>query len=137
MKPTEKKTFILYTEYQNLIKNLTDENKGKLFEQILLFASSGEDYLQSDGTEQGMRLLICWELIRERLIADTNKYNESRLNDVLGGVVSVLKQGKKLSEETKRKVLVLSNDFDVYAYLLKKQGIDKDVLEQNGITPNS
>lgn len=77
---------MLYFELLQVVRSLTNEEKGCLLEAILIYGRDGE--------EQDLpgRLQILWPLIRSRLDVDSDRYNKTVIRKRYAAYVRYAKQ---------------------------------------------
>lgn len=121
---TNKKAFLLYYDYFEIISELNDEQAGKLLKAIYEFLMYGTEIDSQDGM-----LRIVWKQIRNNLIRDMDKYEkaveEQANKSKLGGIIRALKDGNRISSES---IDFLSQSNVGRAYL-ERQGVPSDVVD--------
>lgn len=119
-----KKSFVLYADYLEFISVLTDEQKGKLFQQILEYVNNGTD-METDDTA----ILVTWLQIKNALDRDLEKYEKVTRMRIqkgkLGGIIRALKSNQIISDEN-IEFLVECNCYT--EHYLKKQDVSDEML---------
>lgn len=99
-----KDSFILYNSFYEPIKNLTNEQLGKLFRSIFDYTINGDTTKDSD-------ILIAFMFIKNQIDLDTKKWEEERKKRSeagrLGGINRAKNQNQKLSSKSKQCLGVL------------------------------
>lgn len=94
----DKKSFILYADYDSFVSQISDEHAGQVFKKILKFVSEGNDEPIPDQTAN-----IVWSMIRNSLIRDMDKWQvtkaERETKGRIGGIVRALKAGQDVAPE--------------------------------------
>lgn len=101
-----KDSFILYNSFYEPIKNLTNEQLGKLLRAVF-------DYTINGVTTKDNDILIAFMFIKNQIDLDTKKWEEERKKRSeagrLGGINRAKNQNQKLSSKSKQCLEVLSN----------------------------
>lgn len=99
-----KDSFILYNSFYEPIKNLTNEQLGKLFRAIFDYTINGDVTKDND-------ILIAFMFIKNQIDLDTKKWEEERKKRSeagrLGGINRAKNQNQKLSSKSKQCLGVL------------------------------
>ncbi len=124
-KNTNKKAFLLYYDYFDIISELNDEQAGKLLKAIYEYLLYGTEIDSQDGM-----LRIVWKQIKNNLGRDMEKYEkaveEQANKSKLGGIIRALKDGNRISDES---IIFLSKS-NVGMKYLERQGVPKDVVDE-------
>lgn len=122
---TNKKAFLLYYDYFEIISELNDEQAGKLLKAIYEYLLYGTEIDSQDGM-----LRIVWKQIKNNLSRDMEKYEkaveEQANKSKLGGIIRALKDGNRISDES---IIFLSKS-NVGMKYLERQGVPKDVVDE-------
>jgi hypothetical protein len=125
-KMSKYKAFILYSDCTNFVSILTDEQKGKLFQQILDYVNNGTDMETDDKT-----ILIAWLQIKNGLDRDIGKYEKIKRERVekgrLGGIIRALKSNQLITDEN-IDFLVEYNCYN--SEFLKEQNVSDETLKK-------
>lgn len=119
-----KKAFLLYYDYFEIISELNDEQAGKLLKAIYEYLISGKELKSEDGM-----LRIVWKQIKNTLDRDSEKYiktvEEQANKSKLGGIIRALKDGNRISDES---IIFLSKS-NVGKQYLERQGVSREMIE--------
>ena len=122
----KKKSFILYADYISFISVLTDEQKGKLFQQILEYVNYETDMETDDKT-----VLVVWLQIKNSLDRDIDKYKkilaEREEKGRLGGIIRALKSNQIVSKEN---IEFLANCNCYTSEFFKEQNVSDETIDK-------
>ena len=122
---TNKKAFLLYYDYFEIISELNDEQAGKLLKAIYEYLLYGTEIDSQDGM-----LRIVWKQIKNNLSRDMEKYEkaveEQANKSKLGGIIRALKDGNRISDES----ISFTSKSNVGMKYLERQGVPKDVVDE-------
>lgn len=120
-----KKAFLLYYDYFEIISELSDEQAGKLLKAIYEFLVLETELKSDDGM-----LRIVWKQIKNNLNRDMEKYEkvikEQEDKSKMGGIIRALKDGNRISDKS-IEFLSKSNIGKKY---LERQGVQNEVIEE-------
>ena len=124
------KVFLMYSDCTNFVSVLSDEQKGKLFQQIL-------DYV-NDGTEletEDKLILVAWLQIKNALDRDIGKYEKIKRERVekgrLGGIIRALKSNQVISDDNIE--FLVENKCYTYEFLKKNDISEETINNLNAI----
>lgn len=120
----KRKSFVLYSDCTNFVSVLSNEQKGKLFQQILDYVNDGTDIETDDKS-----ILIAWLQIKNALDRDLEKYEKVIKTRVqkgrLGGIIRALKSNQLISDEN---IEFLIENKCYTKHYLKKQDVSDEML---------
>ena len=120
----KRKSFVLYSDCTNFVSVLSNEQKGKLFQQILDYVNDGTDIETEDKS-----ILIAWLQIKNALDRDLEKHEKVIKTRVqkgrLGGIIRALKSNQLISDEN---IEFLIEHKCYTKHYLKKQDVSDEML---------
>lgn len=118
------KAFLMYSDCTNFVSVLSDEQKGKLFQQILDYVNDGTDIKTDDKL-----VLVAWLQIKNALDRDLGKYEKIKRERVekgrLGGIIRALKSNQVISDDNIE--FLVENKCYTYEFL-KKNDISEETI---------
>lgn len=124
-----KDSFILYNSFYEPIKELKDEQLGKLLRAIFNYTINGE-------VTKDKEILIAFMFIKNQIDLDTNKWQEEKQKRAeagrLGGIKRALNKNQALSSKSKQCLDMLSNAKQTQA----NQGDNVNVNENVNVNDN-
>lgn len=124
------KAFLMYSDCTNFVSVLSDEQKGKLFQQILDYVNDGTDIKTDDKL-----VLVAWLQIKNALDRDLGKYEKIKRERVekgrLGGIIRALKSNQVISDDNIE--FLVENKCYTYEFLKKNDISEETINNLNAI----
>ena len=128
-----KDSFILYNSFYEPIKELKDEQLGKLLRAIFNYTINGE-------VTKDKEILIAFMFIKNQIDLDTNKWQEEKQKRAeagrLGGIKRALNKNQALSSKSKQCLDMLSNAKQTQANQGDNVNVNENVNDNDNVINN-